>query len=135
MRIYLAGTFRFEKDMKIQKEMKKLLEKNGHTVWFAPSHFGKTRYHLTTGEELKKTIEDEKEAIKKCDLLLAVVGKATPGTMMEILFAFENGIPVITFLTSDDINLTQNPWLAYHSKIVRSKDELLSELNKQNGSL
>ncbi|MCK5334394.1 MAG: nucleoside 2-deoxyribosyltransferase, partial [Candidatus Aenigmarchaeota archaeon] len=93
MKIYLAGTYNQPEDEKRLREMKTLLEKKNHQVWWCKDNLG-NNYGKTDGKTRKWVVETEKEAIKKSDAVVAVANRVTPGTMMEIIFASENKIPV-----------------------------------------
>lgn len=62
-------------------------------------------------------IRRDKKLIDKCDILVAKIehlptGKIMVGTIMEIMYAFDHGIPV--FLISCENSIRNNPWLKFH---------------------
>ncbi|MCK5233567.1 MAG: nucleoside 2-deoxyribosyltransferase [Candidatus Aenigmarchaeota archaeon] len=127
MKIYLAGTYNQPEDEKRLREMKTLLEKKNHQVWWCKDNLG-NNYGKTDGKTRKWVVETEKEAIKKSDVVVAIANRATPGTMMEIIFASENKIPV--FVLTENPVLTESPWVHYHAKIVGSENALFALLGK-----
>lgn len=109
------------------REMKALLEQNGHKVWWCKDNLG-NNYGKTDEETRKWVVETEKEAMKKSDVVVALAERPTPGTMMEIIFASENKIPVFV-LTKNPV-LTESPWVHYHAKVVGTKEELIGMLTE-----
>lgn len=66
-------------------------------------------------------IRRDKKLIEECDILVAKVEKLPPwefscGTFMEIMYAYEKGVPV--FLISSDENIIENPWMKFHSEAL-----------------
>lgn len=126
MNIYLAGTYNQPEDEKRLREMKALLEKNSHKVWWCKDNLG-NNYGKTDEKTRKWVVETEKDALKKSDAVVAIANRATPGTMMEIIFASENKIPV--FVLTENPVLTESPWVHYHAKVVGSEEELFAALD------
>jgi nucleoside 2-deoxyribosyltransferase len=60
-------------------------------------------------------VEGDKADIDQCDALLVNYDKPSVGTSMEILYAWERGIPVIVVAAK---GARISPWLRYHSKHV-----------------
>jgi nucleoside 2-deoxyribosyltransferase len=58
-------------------------------------------------------VEMDKEAIRSCDFVLAHTWKISSGTSMEILYAFNETIPV--YVVSDK---RESGWVHYHSESV-----------------
>ena len=86
MRIYLAGPiFQCEDDECIdwRKEARKKLD--GFEV-IDPTD---RDYRGMTDENYKKIVEEDKELINQCDILLVNHLKPSVGTSMEILYAWE----------------------------------------------
>jgi len=70
------------------------------------------------GRELEcvnEIVEKDKLDIMECDVLLVNYDKPSVGTSMEILFAWEQHIPVIV-VSKKDVKLS--PWLIYHSNTI-----------------
>ncbi len=107
--------------------MKTLLEKKGHKVWWCKDNLG-NNYGKTDEETRKWVVETEKEAIKNSVAVVAIANRATPGTMMEVIFASENKIPV--FVLTENPVLTESPWVHYHAKVVGSEEELVGMLTE-----
>jgi len=60
-------------------------------------------------------VEMDKRLILESDIFVAFIKKFTCGTIMEILFAYENNIPIYV-INSNSIFL-QDIWLSYHTNI------------------
>jgi len=75
-------------------------------------------------------VENDKKLIKQCDIVVAYVEKSTPGTMMEIIYAYENNIPVYLITTKNKIRSSH--WIKYHS-IVMFKNiiQAIKEIEKK----
>jgi nucleoside 2-deoxyribosyltransferase len=58
-------------------------------------------------------VEKDKLLIKQSDIVVAYVQNHSFGTCMEIIYAFENGIPVYTINPNRDHR--ENFWLKYHT--------------------
>lgn len=57
----------------------------------------------------------DKSIISRCDLVIANITRYSPGTSMEVLFAYNLNIPVL--LVADD-DAIKHPWLKYHSSFI-----------------
>ena len=62
----------------------------------------------------KTIVEGDKEMMDNCDYLLVGLWKISAGTMMEILYAWENGKKVFVINGLDKIS----PWIIYHSYAI-----------------
>lgn len=56
----------------------------------------------------------DKELIRSCDVVVAFVRKPTFGTVMEIIFAYENGIPVLLIDPTGGQQIAKDIWVARH---------------------
>lgn len=102
---------------------------------YVAGHTGETRYRqIVTGEYGHRLIlvdpiaihgfqaettnynipEEDKELILSCDILVAYIRKPTYGTVMEVIFAYENGIPVLLIDPTDGQVNVKDIWLGYH---------------------
>lgn len=73
-------------------------------------------------------VENDKSDILQCDSLLVYYEKPSVGTSMEVLFAYDNGIPAVVV---DKSGKPLSPWFVYHSSAVfPSLDAAVSFLNK-----
>lgn len=63
----------------------------------------------------KEIVENDKKDILDCQTVLVMYEKPSVGTSMEVLFAWENGVPVIVVDRSDR---PLSPWLIYHSALT-----------------
>lgn len=82
------------------------------------------------GSELvsyREIVELDKRDITSSDFVLVFCTKPSVGTSMEILFAWERGIPVLTIAANGHLS----PWLIYHSTaIVNGFEEAVETLKK-----
>ena len=72
-------------------------------------------------------VRRDKKLILSSDILVAYIDSygITPGTTMEIIFSFENGIP--TYLIDTKQKYINDYWLKFHTKkIFKSVDECFS---------
>jgi nucleoside 2-deoxyribosyltransferase len=60
-------------------------------------------------------VEDDKNDIDSCDVVLAMCSKPSVGTSMEILYAWENNKIVVVIGFGK-----LSPWIRYHSRVVVS---------------
>jgi nucleoside 2-deoxyribosyltransferase len=105
-RIYLAGT---------------LYSSDSLDAYWKPKFAGSLSEDMYTlydpnpingsGEEV---VAVDKKIIESCDFLVAYVKKASFGTAMGIIHAF-NQQNITVFLIDPDNNAQTNPWLSYHS--------------------
>ncbi len=117
MKIYLAGPLPTQKNWR-----KKLINLvNDPTIkWYDPADFENTFSDATI-------VNYDKSIIKNCNLVVANITRLSAGTSMEILFAFENHIPVL--LIGDKKLL--GPWHRHHSSfIVNSLEDAPSIIQK-----
>ena len=124
MRVYLAGPiFQGEDDECIdwRKEVRKKLD--GFEVIDPMDR----DYRGMTDENYKKIVEEDKELINRCDILLVNHLKLSVGTSMEILYAWERKKPIVIISQ----NGQNSPWLIYHSeKIIQSLDEAVNYIKR-----
>lgn len=79
-------------------------------------------------------VKRDKKLIDDCQILVAKVehvpqGEIMIGTFMEILYAYERGIPV--FLISSNEKIRENTWLKFHyKKAFASIDECFGYLSR-----
>lgn len=72
-------------------------------------------------------VRRDKKLILSCDILVAYVLKATFGTVMEMIFAFENGIPV--YLIDPTKIVRNDPWVKFHiRKSFNTIDECMRDI-------
>lgn len=75
----------------------------------------------------KEIVELDKLDIDNSAYIIVNYLKPSVGTSMEVLYAWEQGKPVVIFTTSDNVS----PWLVYHStKIVKTLFEAIVEIDK-----
>jgi nucleoside 2-deoxyribosyltransferase len=116
LKIYLAG---FSKDLEYRK--------------FAIKYYGNL-FELVdpmcitwddVNNNVNKNVTDiwlikrDKKLIDDCDILVARIeylptGEIMVGTIMEIMYAYDHGIPV--FLISSEDKILNNAWLKFHYK-------------------
>jgi hypothetical protein len=73
----------------------------------------------------REIVELDKDDILKADAVLVRYLKPSVGTSMEILFAYDNCIPVVVWT---DVGISISPWMRYHSKFIETtlNDSLLA---------
>lgn len=71
---------------------------------------------MITDSDISTIVLSDKEAIKKCDVFVAYVDKITFGTVMEIMYAYENDKNV--YVINPAMNFTRDPWLYFHSDYI-----------------
>lgn len=82
--------------------------------------------NLESMETAAEIVENDKADINNCEALLVYHDRPSVGTSMEILYAFERGIYVLTVgCTGKPLS----PWILYHSSvIVNTLDEAIERL-------
>lgn len=58
-------------------------------------------------------VQRDKKLILQSDILVAYIKRLSFGTIMEIIFAFDHGIPV--YVICDNDQFLNDPWLLFHS--------------------
>jgi len=58
-------------------------------------------------------VQRDKKLILKSDILVAYIERLSFGTIMEIMFSFDHGIPV--YVICDNNQFLNDPWLLFHS--------------------
>jgi len=83
------------------------------------------------GRELtdyREIVELDKRDIASVDVVVVMYTKPSVGTSMEILFAWQKGIPIVVINEAAGVI---SPWLIYHSSaIVQTKEEALEKLSR-----
>ena len=66
---------------------------------------------------MREIVELDKRDIRRSDCVLVRwdATKASTGTTMEVIYAWENRVPVVLWI---DPAVTLSPWLAYHSTFL-----------------
>lgn len=73
---------------------------------------------------VKEIVEGDKADIDSVSAMVALVETPSAGTSMEVLYAWERGIPVVA-ITSGRVS----PWIRYHSTaVVTTLEEALAFL-------
>lgn len=119
MKVYLAGGIQGVKDP-FGWRMRSAYYLSKHGIETVNPLRGKTEDKFDSYNE-REIITRDKQDISNCDLVLAEVtdpNRPYIGTAMEILYAWEHGIPVVIWGTY------KSYWLTYHSV---SQFESLSE--------
>ena len=70
-------------------------------------------------EDITKIVEGDKAAITTCDIVTVIMNRYTAGTCMEILYAWENKIPV--YLIDPSGKFKNDIWISYHTTFVFDK--------------
>jgi len=69
---------------------------------------------IFTPEQKKQIVEQDKEAVATCDIVVAYVRKFSAGTIMEVLHAWNHQIPVYTIVEPGS-QIEHDVWLTYHT--------------------
>lgn len=122
MRVYLAGPiFQCEDHECVnwRNEAKKSLPEHEVLDPMDRDYRGKT------SEFFREIVEDDKEHIDNCDILLVNHLKPSVGTSMEVLYAWERGKHVCIVCNNGEVS----PWMLYHChKICRSLNEAVAHV-------
>lgn len=68
---------------------------------------------------VRNVVEGDKADIITSDALLVYYFMPTVGTSMEIMFAFERGIPVVVVNASGKPDVELSYWIRYHADSIR----------------
>lgn len=124
MRVYLAGPINGCSDSEA-KDWRETLKVLDQFIWIDPME---RDYRGVEAVKYREVVDLDKRDILSCDVIVVMFAKPSVGTSMEILFAWENGIPVILI---DQSKGPLSPWLIYHStSIVNSLEEAMGVLCK-----
>ncbi len=66
-----------------------------------------------TDEQTKYIVEEDKHAIGGCDIVVVYIRRWSCGTIMEVITAWNNNIPV--YVIDPTVKFRDDPWLRYHS--------------------
>lgn len=78
------------------------------------------------GNHTDEIVEGDKKDIANCDVLIANVWQISAGTMMELLFAYDQGLYTIVIVPEGS---RVSPWIRYHAScIVNTFDEAIAEV-------
>lgn len=72
----------------------------------------KRDYRGRETEDYREIVDLDKRDIRNADVVLVNYDKPSVGTSMEIMYAWERGIPIIVWIRTDE---RVSPWLRYHS--------------------
>jgi nucleoside 2-deoxyribosyltransferase len=84
-------------------------------------------YRGAEDSNVKDIVEMDKKDIDQCSHMIAFVPKPSVGTSMEILYAWQQGMQVISVVPNKPVS----PWLKYHSTVVTSFEEAFSLLEQK----
>lgn len=118
MRVYLGGPINGCTDEEAQgwrETVKAILDERG-IEWLDPM----TRDYR--GREMEpgiaaEIVENDKNDIEKCDVLLMNCPTPSVGTSMEILYGFTRGKNVIAVVPADR---PPSPWIVYHASALQT---------------
>lgn len=110
MKIYLAGPIFQSSDEEAKDWREEIKKIAAGGIEFLDPMSRDYRGRVFDSQLSKEIVEGDKEDIRKCDVVIANVSKPSAGTSMEILFAWQLGIPVITIAHGK-----LSPWILYHS--------------------
>jgi nucleoside 2-deoxyribosyltransferase len=72
-------------------------------------------YRGRESDNIKEIVEGDKADIDSCDGMIVWFERPSVGTSMEVLYAYDRGIPVVVINRSF---AAISPWLLYHSKCI-----------------
>jgi nucleoside 2-deoxyribosyltransferase len=81
-------------------------------------------YRGREDEAVSEIVERDKEDIEDSDVVLANCWQPSPGTSMEILYAWEHGIPVYAILPP---GARVSPWYRYHARVFHALEDAINE--------
>ena len=131
MRVYLCGPIFNCIDEECKDWRKYMIEHTPHVTFLDPM---RRDYRGIETESYLDIVEKDKVDVGLCDVLVVNHNpeKASVGTSMETLYAWERGKYII--VVCPDAPLT--PWLRYHSHaIVHTYDSAIDELLRVKGEL
>lgn len=107
MRVYLAGPIFGRTDREaIDWRQRVQTARPGH-VYLDPMV---RDYRGREDESVREIVEGDKADIDSCDLVIANVTIPSAGTLMEVLYAWERGKPVVAIVSG-----RVSPWIRYHT--------------------
>lgn len=113
-KIYLAG---YSKDLEYRKIVKEKYDDK--FIINDPMNYTFDEIYKSIGKTLSDIfiIRKDKKLIEDSDLLIAKIeylptGQMMIGTLMEIMYAYEKGVPV--FVISSNESILENPWIKFH---------------------
>jgi len=112
IQIYLAGT---TSATQYRRKFKHLVKDDNRIIIRDPMEEVDLNIDLDNCKDFSqhiKLVHDDKELIKKCDVVVAYVQQYTAGTICEIIYAYENKIPV--YLISNNDKVMNDPWVVSH---------------------
>lgn len=126
MKIYLAGPMFQADDDECKLWRDEAIRKLADHEIFNPMI---RDYRGRTDEKATEIVEEDKKDIDTCDILLVNHTRASVGTSMEILYAWERQKRIITVVHNSEIS----PWLLYHSeKIFHDLDSAIDYINNHS---
>ena len=118
-RVYLAGPIMGQSDAAMYDWRISVTRALGGRV----SNPADRDYRGREDETFREIVEQDKADIAGCVAVLALVSPPSAGTSMEILFAYERGIPVVAWSESARVS----PWVRYHAAhVVRSRSDAVA---------
>ena len=88
----------------------------------------KRDYRGVEQQAYREIVDLDKRDIRNSDVILVNYFKPSVGTSMEVLYAWQRGIPVVVWCSS---SASISPWLRYHSTaFVHSLDEAIAKLRE-----
>ena len=120
--IYLAG---YSKELEYRRIVKEKYSEHFHLIDPMDFEIEKLAKTMDVENASHLVITRDKEMIIGSDILVAYVNRPSFGTMMEIMFAFMNGIPV--YIINENKEWLNDFWLYYHATELFTSIELCFE--------
>lgn len=111
---YLAGPINGCTDEEVhgwRDAVKELLAATGNR-WLDPTDRDYRGREMEPGYA-RLIVEGDKECIVECDVVIANSPKPSYGTAMEMVYAWQNDVPLHVVLPDDGVE--PSPWVKYHA--------------------
>lgn len=109
MRVYLAGPINGATDAEMFDWRRDLTERMPGVEFVDPT---RRDYRGVEDQNVAAIVEDDKDDIESCEVLIAYCPRPSVGTSMEVLYAWERGMQVLIYAPP---GAPVSPWLRYHS--------------------
>lgn len=112
MTVYLAGPMQGCTDAEMNDWRQELIQRMPNTRFIDPT---RRDYRGIEDTNVEAIVEQDKEDIDACELIVAYCPRPSVGTSMEIFYAWQQGQTVIIWAPP---GAPVSPWLRYHSHAI-----------------
>lgn len=109
MRVYLAGPITGCSDSEMSDWREEMKGRMPNVAFVDPSV---RDYRGNEDANYEAIVEDDKDDIDSCDVVVAYTPRPSVGTSMEVLYAWQQGQRVLIYAPP---GAPVSPWLRYHS--------------------